>query len=110
MVLTHAGTNKHMEEEIAAIKTQLEALDQKILSLHSLHSPMNNQYQSGSSAGTGSSSSSNFHGTKLDFPHLTTYTMKRELDTVLVFLSPNFSSYFYPVSKMVDASITHFHF
>ena len=25
----------------------------------------------------------------------TTYTMKRELDTVLVFLSPNFSSYFY---------------
>ena len=29
----------------------------------------------------------------------TTYTMKRELDIVLVFLSPNFSSYFYPRFK-----------
>ena len=30
---------------------------------------MNNQQHSGSTAGTGSSSSSNFHGPKLDFPH-----------------------------------------
>ena len=57
-----------MEEELAAIKTQLEALDQKILSLHPLHSPMNNEQQPGSSADTGFSSSSNFRGPKLDFP------------------------------------------
>ena len=43
MVVTRAGANNEMEEELAAVKTKLEDLDQKILSLHPLHSPMNNQ-------------------------------------------------------------------
>ena len=44
MVVTYAGANKQMEEELAAIKSKLEDLDQKYLGLHLQHSPINNRY------------------------------------------------------------------
>ena len=69
MVVTHTRANKQMEEELAAIKSKLEDLDQKILVLQLQHSPMNNRRQPESSTDTGFSSFSNFHGPKLDFPH-----------------------------------------
>ena len=34
MVVTRAGANKQMEEELVIIKSKLEDLDQKFLSLH----------------------------------------------------------------------------
>ena len=43
MVVTCAGENKQVEEEFAAIKTKLEDLDQTIIVLHLLHSPMRNR-------------------------------------------------------------------
>ena len=67
--LSPVGANKQMEEELAALNTKLEDLDQKILSLHLLHSAMSNQRQPRSFAGIGSSRSSNFNGPKLDFPY-----------------------------------------
>ena len=68
MVVTHTRANKQMEEELAAIKSKLEDLDQKFLGLHLQHSPMNNRHQPESSADTGFQSSSNFHGSKLVSP------------------------------------------
>ena len=65
MVVTHAGANKQMEEELATIKSKLEDLDQKILALNP---PMNNHHQPESFADTRFSSCSNFRGMKLDFP------------------------------------------
>ena len=62
MVVTHAGANKQMEEELAAIKSKLEDLDKKILGLQLQHSPMNNHRQPDSSAHTGFSSLINFRG------------------------------------------------
>ena len=67
MVVTRAGENKQMEEELAAIKSKLEDLDQKFLGLHLQHSPMNNCHRPESSADTGFSSFNSFHRTKLDF-------------------------------------------
>ena len=69
MVVTHAGQNKQMEEELAAIKSKLEDLDQKFLGLHIQHSPMNSYRELESSADTGFSSYSKFCMLKLDFPH-----------------------------------------
>ena len=43
MVVFRAEENKQMEEELAAIKSKLEDLDQKFLGLHRQHSPMNNR-------------------------------------------------------------------
>ena len=68
MVVTRAGANKQMEEELASIKSKLEDLDQKILGLQVQHSPMNNRHQPKSSVDTGFSLFSNFRGPKLDFP------------------------------------------
>ena len=68
MVVTRAGATKQMEEELATIKSKIEDLDQKFLILHIHHSPMNNCCQPESTADTRFSSSSNFHGLKLDFP------------------------------------------
>ena len=34
MVVTHPGANKQMEEELAAIKSKIEDLDQKFLGLN----------------------------------------------------------------------------
>ena len=68
MVITRARANTQMEEELAAIKSKLEDLDQKILGLQLQHSPMNNCRQPESSTDTGFSSFSKFCGQKLDFP------------------------------------------
>ena len=68
MVVTCAEANKQMEEELSAIKFKLENLDQKFLSLHLQHSPMNNHRQPESFADTRFSLSSNFREPKLDFP------------------------------------------
>ena len=68
MIVTHVGANKQMEEELAAIKSKLEDLDKKFLGLHLHNSPMNNRRQPESFADPGFSLSSNFCGTKLDFP------------------------------------------
>ena len=68
MVVTRAIENKNMEEELAAIKSKLEDLDQKFLGLHLHNSPMNNRRQPESSVDIGFSSSSNFRGPKMDFP------------------------------------------
>ena len=68
MVVTHAGANKQMEEELVALKTKLQDLVEKILSLHLQHSTINNKQQLESSAYTGFSSSNKFRGLKLDFP------------------------------------------
>ena len=43
MVVTRVGANKQMEEELAAIKSKLEDLDQKFLGLNHQHSPMDNR-------------------------------------------------------------------
>ena len=68
MVVTHVGANKQMEEELAAIKSKLEYLDKKIIGLHLENSPMSNHLHPDSSGDTRFSSSSNFHGLKMDFP------------------------------------------
>ena len=52
MFVTRAGENKQMEEKLAAIKSKLEDLDQKILGLHLQDSPMNKRHQPESSADT----------------------------------------------------------
>ena len=57
-----------MEEEISTLKAKLKDLDQKLPCLYLQHSTMRNRLQSESSANTGLSSSSNFRGSKLDFP------------------------------------------
>ena len=69
MVVTRAGANKQMEEELAAIMSKLEDLDQKFLSLHLQHSPMKNCRQPESSADTGFSLFSHYRMLKLDFFH-----------------------------------------
>ena len=69
MVVTHARANKQMEEELAAIRSKLEDLDQKFLGLNRQHSPMDNRRQLESSADTGFSVFSHYRGPKLDFPH-----------------------------------------
>ena len=43
MVVTRAGANKQMEEELVSLKTKLEDLDQKFLGLHLQHSSMRNR-------------------------------------------------------------------
>ena len=43
MVVTHAGANKQMEEELAALKTKLQDMDENILGLHLQHPAMNNR-------------------------------------------------------------------
>ena len=58
-----------MEEELAAIKSKLEDLDQTFLGLNHQHSPMDNHHQPESSANTGFSLFSHYHRPKLDFPH-----------------------------------------
>ena len=83
MVVTHVGANKQMEDELATLKTKIQGLDEKFLSLHLQHSPMNNRCQLESSVDTRFSSSSNFHETKLDFPcfngdHLTGWIYREE--------------------------------
>ena len=57
-----------MEESLAAIQDKLQELDEKFLGIHLEHSAMNTRRQSESSSTNGFSSSSNFHGLKLDFP------------------------------------------
>ena len=69
MVVTHAGANKQMEEELAAIKSKIEDLDQKFLGLNRQHSPVDNRHQPESSVDTGFSLFSHYHRPKLDFPH-----------------------------------------
>ena len=69
MVVTHAWENKQMEDGLSSLKNKLQYLDEKILSLHLQHSTMNNRWNLVSSVDIGFSSSSNFHGSKLDFPH-----------------------------------------
>ena len=69
MVVTRAGENKQMEDELTTIKSKLEDLDQKFLGLHLQHSTMNNRRPLEPSADTGFASSSNFRGPKHDFPH-----------------------------------------
>ena len=68
MVVTLAGANKQMEEELASLKAKLEDMDQKFLSLHLQHSSMSNRQQPESSADTEFSASTNFHGMNIDFP------------------------------------------
>ena len=68
MVVTGAGANKQMEEELAAIRSKLEDLDQKFLGLNRQHSPMDNHRQLESSADTGFSLFSHYRWSKLDFP------------------------------------------
>ena len=68
MVVTRAWANRQMEEELATLKTKFEDLNKKFLGLHLQHSTMNNRWQPKSYANIGFSSSSNFHGPKLDFP------------------------------------------
>ena len=67
MVVTRSEANKQMEEELAAIKSKLEDLDQKILGLQVQHSPMNNCRQPESSADTGSLLLVNFMDRSLIF-------------------------------------------
>ena len=68
MVVTRAGANKEMEEELAVVKTKLQYLEEKILRLHLQHSAMNNIRHPESSTDTGFPSSRNFHESNLDFP------------------------------------------
>ena len=68
MVVTRAGANKQMEDELPAIKSKLEDLDQKFLGLNHQYSPMDNRHQLESSADTGFSVFSHYRGLKLDFP------------------------------------------
>ena len=57
-----------MEEQLAAIKSKLEDLDQKFLGLNRQHSAMDNHRQPESSTDTGTSVYSPYCGPKLDFP------------------------------------------
>ena len=59
---------KKMKDKIAALKTKLEDLDEKILGLHIQHSSMNNRRQPKSSTDNSFSYSNNFRGSNLDFP------------------------------------------
>ena len=70
MVVTRAGENRQMEEELVTLKTKLADLDQVFLDLYLQHSTMSNRQHLESSADTEFSSSNNFHGPNIDFPPL----------------------------------------
>ena len=60
---------KKMEEELAAMRSKLEDLDQQFLGLIRQHSPMDNHHQPESSADTRFSVFSHCRKSKLDFPY-----------------------------------------
>ena len=68
MVVTRAGANKQMEEELVAIKSKLKDLDKKFIGLNRQHSPMDNRHQPESSTDTRFSLFNHYRGLKLDFP------------------------------------------
>ena len=68
MVVTHAGANRQMEEELVTLKTKLEDLDQRFLDLHLQYLAMSNWKQPKSFSYTEFSASSNFCGPKIEFP------------------------------------------
>ena len=68
IVVTCAGENRQMEEEIVTFKTKIEDLDQTFIDLHLQHSSMSNRQQPESSRDTEFSASSNFCGSKIEFP------------------------------------------
>ena len=68
MVVSCAGENRQMAEELVTLKTKLKDLDQIFLDLHLQYSAMSNQQQPESSAGTAFSASRKFCGLKIEFP------------------------------------------